>query len=322
MEPKSIPVLICGARSGRFPLEAAAAHPEWDITVHAWDCHQARKIREDLAGADIEVVCSADFPERAGGWPLIRLHASDKLVSGEFELDAVQDAYLKLAEGGRLETDVAKDVVEKVFPRLRRGAAVKAGPLKRTRDFSAVWSASVPGGPSMAFTSRPGCFCHRRADEGGLALAEVAVRTESAPTAILDMGCGSGFCGILVADAVRRGGGDPSVLFVDSHTRALACARANAERAGLTRARFLLSDDGIVPEDEGSCDCSLCNPPYYGDGAIARLFVETAYRALKAGGVCLCVAKNPSALVSVLENVFGSVEMSKRRGYTVLKAVK
>ena len=51
-------------------------------------------------------------------------------------------------------------------------AKVKDDP-DRIRSFKAEWPASVPGGKKLMFTSYPGCFCHRRLDEGGLALAEV-----------------------------------------------------------------------------------------------------------------------------------------------------
>ena len=60
-------ILFSGCRSGRFPLEYARKHPEDSITVHAYDCYQARKVCEDNGRRrrNVEVVCAAGLPEGA-----------------------------------------------------------------------------------------------------------------------------------------------------------------------------------------------------------------------------------------------------------------
>ena len=64
------------------------------------------------------------------------------------------------------------------------------------------------------------------------------------------------------------------------------------------------------------------NPPYYSDYRIADVFLETAYRALRPGGVCLSVVKTASGLIPVQEKFFRKVEVIPRRGYSVLRSVR
>ena len=180
----------------------------------------------------------------------------------------------------------------------------------------------MPGAPRLTFTSFPGCFCHRRLDEGGLALAEVGSRELGpAPRArrltLLDMGAGCGLVGLLVA----RSAPGIALTMVDSHTRAVEAAKLNAERLGVD-AEVLLADDGTPPEMDGTFDVFVGNPPYYSEYRIADVFLATAARALKPGGVCYMVCKNAAGLEPVQRRHFSEVETIGRRGYAVLKSVK
>ena len=177
-------------------------------------------------------------------------------------------------------------------------------------------------------TSFPGCFCHRRVDDGGLALAEVVARELSAskpfnsstlqPFNILDMGCGCGLVGFLVA-ASRKA--PVRLVMVDSHTRAVEAAELNAEKLGIP-AEVILSDNGTPAQMDGTFDVFVGNPPYYSDYRIADIFLETAQRALKFGGVCYTVCKNADGLEPVQRRYYPDVEIIRRRGYAVLKSVK
>ena len=334
-------VLFSGCRSGKFPLEYARAHHGDRVTVHAYDAYQARKIREDVgAKSNVTVVCAPELPAGAK-YTHAFYCATSKLVSAELELDTLQDIHRHLSEGATLTAEgVDPKTLGKLFGKVtttresRRSpvkcVCVKRGELDRVRTFGAEFEASVPGGPKLKFMSLPGCFCHRRADEGGLALAEVAARETDAvsatdePFPILDIGCGCGLVGFLVADAFRRKGMPRTRLaLVDSHTRAIAAAKANAA-ALFGDAECLLSDIGL-PDDHphfGKFRLALANPPYYGDGRIADLFADIAKRCLAPGGVCYMVAKTPDIIRAACQQSFGTVETIKRRNYTVLKAVK
>ena len=312
MDDAKTTILVCGARSGAHLLEIAGREPDAKISAHVYDCHQARKIRQDLTAAgkadSFEVILAPYLPD-GRMWDKGAFFKDDKSMSAELQLDCMQNllAHVKGGENAKV-AGIDKPTRRKV--------------LSRKRNFAAEWPASVPGGEKLVFTSLPGCFCHRRADEGGLALAEVAARElavsrrECKTTRILDMGCGAGFVGILVAKAIPSA----CLTLLDSHTRAVAAARINAERHDV-QADFILSDIGTPQELNESFDVFLGNPPYYGNWLIADMFLATAQRALKPGGVCYTVAKSPRGLGEIQREFFGTVKTIPRRGYAVLKSV-
>ncbi len=280
-----------------------------DITCHTLDIYHCHAIENSSCG--VKAVCSPHLPKE--NWDLIKFKTGPKLMSGELSLDLLQEIHLLHPKHFELE------FVGRERDRNDLLAKIKDDP-DRVRDFSATWPASVPGGQKLMLTSFPGCFCHRRVDDGGLALAEVVSREFSGknPRAILDMGCGCGLVGFLVAasqkDAVR-------LVMVDSHTRAVEAAKLNAEKLGMP-AEVILSDNGTPAQMDGTFDVFVGNPPYYSDYRIADIFLETAQRALKFGGVCYTVCKNADGLEPVQRRYFPDVEVIRRRGYAVLKSVK
>ncbi len=345
-------ILVAGNRSGVVVAEAMRAWAGAEVFAHAFDAHHARAIRDHLAacGLPVErVLCTpwvlpaADAP----AYDAALFMTTPRSMPAELVLDQLQDIYLHLAEGGSLlaafegDPDAALKTMRLVWPSVHvvkkakhavLFRAVKKGDLKKLRSFSAEWQASVPGGDKLTFTSLPGCFCHRRPDDGGLALAEVASREvekmkeEGAKNLrLIDMGCGCGLVGLLVADAGRRvaGGLSPNdrVTLIDSHARALEATRINAERAGIP-VEMILADDGLPRGRLGEFDLYVGNPPYYSDYRIAEIFLETAYRALRPGGVCLSVVKTATGLLALQEKYFSAVEVIKRRGYCVLRSIR
>ncbi len=338
-------VLVAGNRSGVVVAEALRAWPQATVVAHAFDAHHARAIRDHLTTCGLptdNVVCA---PQVGTGYARALFMTTPRSMPAELVLDQLQDIYLSLDEGGSLlaafegDPDEALKTMRLVWSAIhvvRRAKhavlfrATRTEALRKVRVFASDWPASVPGGPQLTFTSLPGCFCHRRADEGGLALAEVAAKDVEARAVageatlrLLDMGCGCGLVGLLVADAWRRArAATPCALtLIDSHARALAAARLNAERAGLA-AEFILADDGLPRGRVGDFDLFVGNPPYYSDYRIAEIFLETAYRALRPGGTCLTVVKTASGLQALQEKYFRTVEVLHRRSYCVLKSIR
>ena len=303
---------------------------EGDVTCHTLDVYHRHAI-EKVHHA--KAICSAHLPE--GPWDVIRFRTGPKLMSGELALDLLQEC-AKLVGHALKPPRFVLDYVGRerdrndLLDKVRKDAA-------RERSFKAEWSASVPGGPKLLFTSYPGCFCHRRLDEGGLALAEVvsrdlrAAQTPQQPNAqtakrpniqvlnLLDMGCGCGLVGLLVATA--NSSIISSLVLVDSHARAVEAAKENAAKFGVS-AEVILSDNGTPARMDGTFDVFVGNPPYYSDYRIAEVFLETAQRALKPGGVCYQVVKNAAGLEPVQRRYFPDVEVIRRRNYCVLKSVK
>ena len=333
--PDGARVLVAGNRSGWLPLEAEKKWPK-HVSAHVFDIHHARAMRERFYDVWINpneiVYCTPNIPQ--GPYALAFFMTTPQSMSAELVLDQLEDIHANLAEGGTFIAAFEDDADEAlrtlrlvwtnvhVVKRAKHVAVfrmTKHGELAKRRSFACDWEASVPDGEKMVFTSFPGCFCHRRADAGGLALAEVAAREAKPKDHLLDMGCGCGLVGLLVA----KKAGITDVTMIDSHARAIAAAKVNAERAGID-ARFILSDDGLPRgEDEnGRWSLVVGNPPYYSDYRIAEVFMETAYRALRPGGRCLMVVKTATGLLALQEKYFRTVEVIKRRGYCVLRSVR
>ena len=286
---------------------------EGDVTCHVLDIYHRHAI-EKVHHA--KAVCSAHLPD--GPWDVIKFKTGPKIHSGELSLDLLQECH-------RFGCKVEVDFVGKERDRNDLLNKIKDDP-KRVRSFKAEWPASVPGGDKLMFTSYPGCFCHRRLDEGGLALAEVVSRELceqdvcTSGLRLLDMGCGCGLVGLLIANRISVSRLS-SLVLVDSHSRAVEAATENAAKFGIS-AEVILSDSGTPARMDGTFDVFVGNPPYYSDYRIAEVFLETAKRALKPGGICYTVAKTAAGLKPVQERFFSSVEVVGRRGYSVLKSVK
>ena len=140
-----------------------------DITCHTLDIYHCHAIENSSCG--VKAVCSPHLPKE--DWDLIKFKTGPKLMSGELSLDLLQEIHLLHPKRFELE------FVGRERDRNDLLAKIKDDP-DRVRDFSATWPASVPGGHKLMLTSFPGCFCHRRVDDGGLALAEVVARELSA----------------------------------------------------------------------------------------------------------------------------------------------
>ena len=293
---------------GKHGKRSTASWLDGDVTCHTLDVYDRHAIEK---AHHLKVICSPHVPE--GPWDLVKFRTGPKLMSGELELNLLQE--INILNPPRFELNYVG--------RERDKAALLAKVQKdpdRVRDFSAKWKASVPGIEPVEFTSVPGCFCHRRLDEGGLALAEVASRELNerggSGGRLLDMGCGCGLVGFLVAKAVPG----VSLVMVDSHSRAVEAANINAANLGIP-AEVILSDVGTPARMDGTFDVFVGNPPYYSDYRIADVFLETARRALKPGGVCYTVCKNAAGLEPVQRRYFPEVKVVRRRGYAVLKSI-
>jgi len=256
--------------------------------------------------------------------------ATPGTMTGELIIDQLEDIHENLAEGGTciIACEAESIPIFKQIKAIFGGISIlfdkngrfcvtarKQGPLARRRDFSAAFSASVPGGKPYTLISLPGVFSHRRPDAGGLALAEIAVRELKPAQRVLDMGCGCGLVGLLLAKSQP----DTRVTFIDSHARALAATQRNLIALGITDAELLLSDEGT---SKRGFDLFAGNPPYYSDFRIAELFLRTAHTTLRRGGACLTVAKAVRSLEDLQRECFGNTQIISRRSYGVIKSIR
>ena len=325
-------VLVTGSRTGTLAMVLARHWPSVRVTCHALDIHHAKTIERNLASNNVKgitVVCSPMLPQ--GPYDVAFFSGTDTSTPAELILDQMEDLHEQLLPGGVCwiayegDTRSLQKQIHQIFGHLMTevdqrgficGSARKTRPLEKRRSFLADFKASLPGLEAIPLVSLPGVFCHRRPDMGGLALAEVAAKETSchlnpAPR-ILDMGCGCGLVGILLAKAYPAA----TVTFVDSYSRAIEATRQNIESIGMRNHELVLSDTGI---DHGDFDLLVGNPPYYSDYRIAGLFVETAFQVLKPGGVGMLVAKSAAGLDACIKTRFDNTTVIPRRGYSVIR---
>lgn len=344
--PKPSERLLIAARRRRFPEVAACrvscttlgraqlaydiarSHPSATVVCHVLDAYL-----ESLARAagpqpeNLQLRCDADFAYEAAA-----LAAVPVAAGGDAELtrDLLQQAYDRLAVGGTLlaATDNPRDtwldeVLKSFGGRARResfaeGAVyelAKQSPLRRPRDFTARF-AFRDRGRLFRVASRPGTFSHRRIDPGARHLIDALDVRDG--ERVLDIGCGWG----AVALAAAALGPNVVVEAIDSHVRAVACTRSNAEANGLAGqilTRLEAFGQVTLP---GKFDAAYGNPPYYADFQIARLFITAAFDALRPGGRLTFVTKFPDWYFENLPAGFTAVRSEPVKGYHLVRALR
>ncbi len=143
------------------------------------------------------------------------------------------------------------------------------------------------------------------------------------PISVWDVGCGTGFVGLLMA----KSGGDKigPVFCSDVSEDAVACTRSNAKRLGLN-ARVTASSIDLFDDSEATAqyDVIVFNPPFMPDGVpghepcdgggpnggdIAIRFCEGVRERLTEGGwACLAIADyvDSGEILKTLVTHFGS----------------
>ena len=166
----------------------------------------------------------------------------------------------------------------------------------------------------LQITTVPGVFCHRKVDEGCLALSEVAEVKDG--DTLLDMGCGSGLAGI----ALNLKAKNLNTTFLDSHARAIYCSKTNCELNHIEHVSFKLKS---VPfEVERQYDVIVANPPYFAHDEISNSFIQNAYDLLKESGNAYFVAKASQKLEERCRPIFNNILITERRGYEVIHVTK
>ena len=166
---------------------------------------------------------------------------------------------------------------------------------------------------AIELTTRPGVFSHSRPDPSGLALAESA--TVGPDDHVLDLGCGCGLVGLLLAQRMRQAGGQGEVVLVDSNARAVVCAQRSVELNGFDRVQTLLAHDYSARPD--TFDAVVANPPYFAGQRVARSFLGVARQGLKPGGRVYMVCKNGDQVAGFATRLGFEVENHRRRGYDI-----
>ena len=141
---------------------------------------------------------------------------------------------------------------------------------------------------------------------------------------IIDLGCGNGVVGLMVAKQLP----DAQINFVDESYMAIASARENFAQAfaGQRQAQFTIGDclNGFA---EQSVDCLICNPPFHqqhtiGDQIAGQMFKQ-ALRVLRKGGELRVIGNRHLNYQHALKKLFGYWEpVASNAKFVIIKVVK
>ena len=134
---------------------------------------------------------------------------------------------------------------------------------------------------------------------------------------VLDLGCGCGVVGILVAKQI----GAENVVMCDVSENAVQLSKQNAVANGVDGVTIRLSD-GLRDISENGFTLILSNPPYHTDFAVAKEFIEDGFKKLALGGKMIMVTKRLDWYRNKLSSVFGGVTVREKDGYYVFFAEK
>jgi 16S rRNA (guanine1207-N2)-methyltransferase len=160
------------------------------------------------------------------------------------------------------------------------------------------------------FRTAPGVFSRGAVDRGTRLLLE-AVTPEGART-ILDLGCGYGPLGIVLAARAPRA----RVTLVDVNPRAAALAAGNIRDNGVPNAEAC-AGDGCAPVGDAQFDLILLNPPIRAGRVVVVRLLRDAHAHLAPGGRFYLVARTSQGartLARCMGEVFGQVREVERGG--------
>lgn len=326
-------------------LALAALRPDAQVTFFHFDLFHVRQAESYSGGhrlQNFQSICQADLPAIAEPPDLMLAEFRTDGEAG-LTLELLHQAHDRLASGGKLLTVInnprdtwLRHQLEKIFGNLtqvardkhsiiysvkRTGRAAEAEETALTQQahFNKHIEVTFPQ-MRLEFETRYGTFASGDLDEGSRALLDVLTPPEPCH-AILDLGCGWGGMGVLAA---KKAGAERLVM-IDSNARAVEMARRNAEHHGIAQVETRLEAD-VESVQSGALrdqfELVVTNPPYGAELRVMDLFITMAFRALKPGGEVWIVGKNNPRMVTKTEEIFGAAEVLRRRGYSIIKAVK
>ena len=163
-----------------------------------------------------------------------------------------------------------------------------------------------------------GVFCKNYLDEGSKAFIKVLL-TQNLSGRILDVGCGYGPIGLVLASFIPHG----EFLLIDVNARACMLARENAKNMNLSNGRVVECD--IYQNVTGMFDNIVTNPPIRAGKKVIYKIFEDAKKLLTLNGSFYVVIRKDQGEKSAskfIENIYGNCELIKRdKGYYIYRAI-
>ena len=174
-------------------------------------------------------------------------------------------------------------------------------------------------GKQYTFYSLKGVFNYRGVDEGTMALLEAIKNSgEHIEGNVLDIGCGLGVIGIVLAHEFNI-----NLILSDINENTIDLTNLNIEKNGVT-AKVIQSN--AYENIKYSFDYIITNPPIKAGKAVLFDIVLGAYDHLNMGGkIMLVIRKNlgMDSLRKAMVDRFGNCKVVERnKGYYILESVK
>ncbi|MCR4561680.1 MAG: methyltransferase [Bacilli bacterium] len=175
-------------------------------------------------------------------------------------------------------------------------------------------------GENYLLKSDLGVFSKDSLDEGTRFLLET-ISQESLGQKILDLGCGIGTIGLVLAHLDSN----KDITMCDVNLRALELAKANAVSMGVAGQVQIVESD-VYTNINSTYDSIISNPPIRAGKKVTYRIYDEASRYLNEGGKLIIVIRKKQGAPSVyahLQELFSNVSIAKKhKGYQVIIAKK
>ncbi|TFF86565.1 MAG: class I SAM-dependent methyltransferase [Promethearchaeota archaeon] len=175
---------------------------------------------------------------------------------------------------------------------------------------------------AYTFRTATGVFSYKRVDKGTEILLKNMILPDIVEPKILDLGCGYGIIGIVIADLIPTA----KVYMVDINNRAINLCKKNVTLNNSDNV-ILRSGDLFQPFNE-QFDLIITNPPIALGKEILHKIFKNSFLNLKVGGSFQTVIRTKQgakSAVNKIKQIFGdnNVELLNiKSGYRVFKACK
>lgn len=248
-----------------------------------------------------ERIASARSKLKAGGSLLVLTHkkrgARDQLATLE---DTFEAAAIAARGGGgyRILTGTIPAVRDSVSPREAVSSPPTEGALGRSKIDEEIL------GRHFSFWTHDSVFSKGRVDPGSrLLLKTLAATGEQAPAEILDLGCGYGVMGIVLARLYP----DSLVTLIDIDAQAVELSRLNSVLNDTPNTRVVLSD-GLQEVRSERFDLAVTHFPLHIPRRELERLLGEVREALRPGGLLYGVMLGAFDLRPLVRSVFGSVD--------------
>ena len=168
---------------------------------------------------------------------------------------------------------------------------------------------------NFTFYSDNGVFSKNKIDFGSRLLLETIVEEKTNFETILDVGCGYGFIGIVLAKITNA-----KVSLIDINKRAVHLTQMNSKKNKVS-AEILVSDGYENIKEE--YDCIVTNPPIRAGKEVVLRILKDAEKFLKREGMLWFVIRKDQGAKSIkkeLENLYAVEIKKKEKGFYIMKA--